>query len=102
MGDPVLLLKPGFNQADSFDSANLTPVIEPIITNEDGDDGLSIVSYSPDQQSFSIEGKDMSAIGKWQVGVRIGFREYPEFMTDCLTTVNVNFETVFFGDDVTD
>lgn len=89
LGGPAILVPIEFKSPATFFENDLTPFIEPIIKNVAQDPAPSIIKFLPETHAFSIQGSDANAIGSWDVGLRLGFKEFPEFHRECLKLVNI-------------
>lgn len=99
LGDPKILLEPEYMLPEFFDSkiANqLSPVNEPLILDVNKKEAEpSAISYQKSTGLFEVQGYDTSTIGTWFVGLRLGYREYPESQIDCVRPVTILFEEQF-------
>ena len=60
------------------------------------------LGFSPDTSQFSVQNVKINEFGKYQVGIRFGFAEFPLFEVVCLTQLTVSYTSSFTGDRIED
>ena len=76
----------------------LTQILEPVAFLDENLITLpSFIKYDKDNRSFSVDSIHYIDQGKYQVGLRLGYVEFPSFSVECTKPIEVIYEPKFFG-----
>jgi hypothetical protein len=49
-----------------------------------------------------VQGNEFASIGDWQVGLRLGYEEYPAEQVTCWTPLTIVYDSLEIGDYLSD
>lgn len=72
--------------------------MEPIAYLDDKQVGLPLfIQFDPKSKIFSVKSMSYYDKGDWQIGLRLGYREYPDADSYCKKPLEVIYKPTFVG-----
>lgn len=98
VGDPVMQFGVMYaNNTAMPDDIKLTQVIEPVVINENNQE-VSLPGFlTYKSMQFTIANPPFESVGKYQIGLKMGYQEFPQSIVSCLKKVDVKYVTKFNG-----
>ena len=99
--DPPTTFAIFFDNQTFATATKLTKTIKPIIHLLSGmAPSLKLIKYSDGR--FTVSSEDASDEGSYELGIRVGYEEFPSVAVECKVGLTVSYEPKFIGDEIKD